>query len=645
MKTQKSEAVVWVERFGLVDIATLICKYLFSEKVIRYDENNTSQTVRIVLRFFNKLGMFRDILPAELELGADANGCSLVYSVQKELDGCTESFCSKYMQENTKAYKQMIKCYMASWLTARVKFINMVKLRTTQFGPGNNRLYLARHPLNTYLVELCRKQGFSITESFFSLDVLRFFLRPYFLLLLILLDKIFPKKHKSNIKETKPSIWVEYCNDTFTDLTFWKPYVRSNNMNTVYYLDRADTPLTAELAEKIEKRGLRWIELHTKALCSDNVMMHDINTLLEKLVFKRVNVPFWTRNFQLEADILFLLYSSLFKRYQVKLLIQHQEFSWTQEVQKQAIESAGGIMIGFQWSNQIYYPEPQYLMPQHVYFVWGKVTSEWLEKKGNSCAYILPSGIWIMPDKKDEQPLINFTSEVKFIIAILDTSTGYNTYCTPSNLLQFYTRVIRLIEDNPSFGGIVKSKNWNVDGLTILPGGDDIVQRLKALCVAQRIVFLKPTVSPVTAAQHAHLSVCNSINSAGIISAIHGHRVIHWDCSCLLINPLYRDPDQKFIFKFLDAMERAILEVADGDSEIGDFLKYRQFFNYFDDLNAPARVGQFIQTFMDEIIKTGDRKQSLAVAVQKYIRDNNIGDDFFAPGQWWEFTSGTPLQV
>ena len=54
-----------------------------------------------------------------------------------------------------------------------------------------------------------------------------------------------------------------------------------------------------------------------------------------------------------------------------------------------------------------------------------------------------------------------------------------------------------------------------------------------------------------------------------------------------------------------------------------------QKFNYFNDLNAPYRVGRFIQTFMNEVLRTNDMEYSLEYSVKKYIEENNIVDDFF----------------
>lgn len=119
------------------------------------------------------------------------------------------------------------------------------------------------------------------------------------------------------------------------------------------------------------------------------------------------------------------------------------------------------------------------------------------------------------------------------------------------------------------------------------------------------------------------------MNSAGIVAGIHGCRAIHWDCSSWLKHPFYKNPTQKFLYTSLDEFKKAIIDASNGDQTIGDFSAWRQKLNHFDDFKASERVGGFIQSFMDDVIKTDEAKQSLDFAVEKYIKVNNVGVDFF----------------
>ncbi len=45
---------------------------------------------------------------------------------------------------------------------------------------------------------------------------------------------------------------------------------------------------------------------------------------------------------------------------------------------------------------------------------------------------------------------------------------------------------------------------------------------------------------------------------------------------------------------------------------------------------------QLIDYFMEEIIKTCDRKHSLQFAVKKYIDKSEIPDNIYGAQEWWE---------
>ena len=99
--------------------------------------------------------------------------------------------------------------------------------------------------------------------------------------------------------------------------------------------------------------------------------------------------------------------------------------------------------------------------------------------------------------------------------------------------------------------------------------------------------------------------------------------------------PIYMESGQKILYPSLDDLEKAIFRVSEGDQSIGDFSKWQQKFNYFNDFKAPERVGHFIQNYMDNVLKTGDVMSSLDLAVKKYIHDNKIKNDFFTIKDLW----------
>lgn len=635
--TGEEKNVIWIEKIGLIITVKLQVLGFFSNTIVRYNEHHISFLCKKYFRLLRKTDICKNFNPANLSLDKkDSKGYALSYKVHKSIDICVEKFCQQYISNKPEWFKKMTKTYLAFSLLSRITFITMVESEIEEKLDQKNVLYLFRHPLNSTFIPFYTKKGLTIKESYNLIEHIRFFLKPLKVIFAILLSKITSYKIKTNISKINPAIWVEHVHKEVVDFTFWKYFIKTKDVDIVCYLDRKDTPPVSEITSEIEKDGLKWIDAQRFSLIkASNFSLSDLKESI-KILFVSSNLPNWFKTFRFEENVLFLLYKSVFKRFQVKILIQHQDTSWQQATQAMAIESVGGIMIGFHWSNFVLIVS-QHLTPQHVYFVWGKIYFDWIQQKSNTCRYILPSGLWITIDDGRLENLNNLSKEVKFKLCIFDSSVEYYLHQTPHSLSKFYLKIIKLLENNTSWCGIVKSKNWrNIDDLVFLPKGNEIVSRMNLLVNQNRLFVLDKTTSPVTAASYANLSVGYGLNSAVIVSAIHGYRGVHWDCSGWLKHPFYKDPTQKFIYQSLNELEEAIISASKGDKSIGDFSKWRQKLNYFDDLNAPERIGKFIQDFMDEVIKTDDGKHSMDFAVKKYIEENGIKDDFFKMDNLWE---------
>ncbi len=640
-----TKTFIWIERFGFFGILSLLIKSILSGYTICYSEHTTSSPIgKRLLALLEKCHLLNNFRRINISLEKiKPYDHTPYYQFIENLNICFGQFCDIYLSNEPASFKNMVKNYLSrSVLYERFCFITAIETEIALKGEiKKNRhiLYIVQHPLNHIIAPFLTQRGFIIKESLNYKETVKFFIGPCYFIVAVLLSKIIPAKIKSNIFKVRPSIWVEYSPvDNFFDCTFWKQYVNTNNFDMVHYIDRNDTPIRNVPVKEIEKSGLRWIDAHSFSLIQmSKISLLTVMKYIYEIFNKSSSLPLWFKVFKFYYNFWLCTYTSIFKYYKVKVLIQHQDHFWRQEVQKKAIESSGGIMIGFHWSNYLTSYEPVIFFPYHVYFLWGKMIYDFVQKKDNICKYIIPSGLWIIDDKKRIEELNNLSYNLNFIINIFDSSTAYYLHQTPNTLSQFYLRILQLIENNPSWGVIVKSKNWgNLYEFSKLPDGNEIILRMHNLIHEKRLVILPGTISPPSLLSYANLSVCYGINSAGIIAGIHGHKAVHWDCSGWLKHPFYKDPNQKFIFETLDELEQAIIKASKGDKTIGDFSKWRQKLNYFDDFKAPERVGKFIQTFMDEVIRTDNMEHSLDFAVKRYSEENKIGEDFFKPEDWWD---------
>ncbi|MFA5317579.1 MAG: hypothetical protein WC369_09185, partial [Dehalococcoidales bacterium] len=351
-----------------------------------------------------------------------------------------------------------------------------------------------------------------------------------------------------------------------------------------------------------------------------------------------VSSPVWLGILRYEYDYYTSIYESVFRRYKVRILIQHQEAFWRQEAQAVAIERAGGIMVGYHWSIYTSYLLPTHFFPQHVYFVWGKYMSELLMKKESACRYVLPSGITIVPNGRILERKDIFAKDADFVISVFDDSAGDKLFNSPGSLSEFYMRVLKIVESNPGIGCIIKSKQPIEQSLPSVPSGREILDKIGKLKAEGRLAVLDHSVSPLVAASCSDLCVGYGINSACAIAAVVGNCAsINWGCSGLRKHPFYKYDKDKIVFDTLDKIEEAVIRASRGDRTVGDYGYLKKQVNYFEDLSAVSRITGFMETYMKARgAEAGDPQRLLEFAAKKYLDDNKIGEDYFRKDDIWE---------
>ncbi len=628
---------IWVEKLGVSDLIAFFIETLFSAAFVRYDEKQVSSLVTRLIAILQHCGLCRNFHPAKLMFNKkDTAGYALNYHMENNLDLCLSEFCDKYIKNESVRFKGAVRTYIAIYLIHRSTFVTMVENEPEFMACGTeNIIYLRGNPFNSVIIPHYRRKGYIIRESALSSDYLVQYLKPFYRLWSIMFAKFSPRNVKTDI--SKPSIWVEYVHGGGIDHIPWRKNVDEDMFDIVYYLDRNDKYSLSEKTQEIEKKQLKCIDLHFHSLVKfAGIGMREVTDMCCTFFYPSSGIPIWFRVFKFEFRMQYLLYKSVFHHFKVKVLLQHQEALWIQEPQRAALEAAGGIMVGFHWSSIQYYKASTLLNPQHVYFVWGKIGYDWMQKRVNLCRYVLPAGLWLKPSESS-LGIAPFKDGLKFIVAIFDSSVTYDIYQAEETLDAFYLKALEMLEKNPEWGGIIKSKNWSkVNDLEFLPHGKEIVSKATSFIKQKRLVFLDNKISPITASAHADISVCYGLNSAGIISGICGHKTAHWDCTGWLNNPFYQDKEQRFLFDTLDDMEDAIVKASQGDAAVGDFSAWRQKIDYFNDDAGPERIGEFIQDFMLNVTKTNDAATSLEETVKRYHAVNNIDDSFFGSDNLWE---------
>lgn len=610
--------VVWVESLGLWDLPRLLREKLGGAE-IRYDEHQASPRSASAARHLG-------FLPAGLTLHVqDEKGRALNYLAESERARYLESFCSRTLAGRPAPFVDAVKCYLTGVLFYRIRFLVMVEHAMKGMAGADHAVYLRRHPANDALFAAGRRPPFELLQSASWTGAARLAAGPVYLAARALLTR-FGRRPASSMESSRPAVWVEYypgeC-DSPTSRAFWREHAVSKDWDRVFYIDRSDTTADRKTREYILSKGFHWIDAHDPAAMGSPALGDLARVLKRFLSYDRLR-PCWLDLFELEFDLLTEIWTSVFQRHRVKLLIQHQDFSWKVMAQAQALERADALMLGFNWSYVPYSELPGHITPQQIFFVWGRANRDWLLAKGHGGGAILPCGVWMTPGGRKDLTRA-FSPAVRFRFAVFDSSYGYNIYAGAEQLAEFLEALLSELEVHTDWGAVFKPKSER--SFENLPGGAALDARLATLRAAGRAVIEPPDTSPADAAAGCDLSVCFGINSAGMVAGAFGLKAIHWDAAGFVDHPFYSDTEQKLLFPRLSDLCRALGQAADGDASIGDFERYRLWMNHFGDTRAAERVGRFISTYMARVSDGSSAPQALDFAVGEYARDNGLARD------------------
>lgn len=622
---------LWPESVELsAGFLVLVARGLLGAEV-RYGKGRVSRPCRRVLLGLRRLGLDPRFRPAALS--HSDQGALLPHEARELIDRLIEGELRR-LEGGPPELRQALRSYLANALLGKLLYATLVDARARRraFAPADQELVLNRHPANAPLAAWLRGRGYRVRETLSCDEILRLALAPLGRALLAALPLQAADGSRGDAVPGRPALWVEWEPRLLSrqwSLLFWKEHVAPLGFDIVCYLDRDDSEPTPEVVRAIQDRGMRWLDCRAPHRLA-RLPVADLLALAREAVACDPRAPWWLHCFRLRYQVTRAIYRALYSRFAVKALIQHQEASWQPNAQAEGLEQAGGIMIGTHWSSYPGYVLNTHTHPQHVYFVWGRSMRETLERKGHTIQRMLPSGLSILPDPATPPPARGLRKGLEFVFAAFDSSVAFHVFHAARDVSAFYGLVLGLLEEHKAWGAVAKRKGSGLDDLASLPGGRGLAARARALAAEGRLAFAEHTVSPATVSQETDLTVCFSVNTPGIVAGILGGRAVHWDCSGDIRHPIYSDPDQKLLYRDPAALRNAVAAAAAGDKTIGDFSKWRRTFDEFADAKGPARVGAFLQAYMDDVALNGDAEGALDRAVDAYLKTNRIEPDFFS---------------
>ena len=381
--------VTWLEGLRAMDVVAACLSQPFSGGAVYYGEAGESVSARCMLALIKRCKIRVDLFPVSLSLAKESpEGQTLVYNVSEDMFLCGEKLFKGSMGDRPLRIKNAISCLMSAWLRNRIAFAAIAGSKAKTMRNKNHVIRFERNSMNKMLCRLYEERGFVVKETWGIYEYIRNAKTILSLAKHVVKSKVIPARPRSNIANIRPSVWIEYDKISMIDFTFWKKHTNNALFDIVNYLDRGDTPVTGKITGEIENNGELWVDAHSEAIAS-NITIPALAALIKGLL-RPDDRPFWIKMFDFEYNYWTSAYAAYFKKFKVKILIQHQDTSWKQEAQAAAVESAGGIMMGFHWSNYPLRMTPSHLFPYHVFFEWGKIFDNFLPLEDNLCNYWFP---------------------------------------------------------------------------------------------------------------------------------------------------------------------------------------------------------------------------------------------------------------
>lgn len=617
---------IWVERLTVPTLLWLWLESAARDLMVRYDEHQTTPLAERLLARLRAAGAAGRWAPAELELDAqDERGRALNYRRESELVRLLEPALNA--ADGDSRDRHALQSFVANALMFRVTFLVMVEAK---LDGGENEALLARHPANRLILEGWRGGKLRLRQTCSLNKHVKTLARPLRIFARAAADAVTWPKNAHSLENIRPAAWIQYYPTDFLggylSRAFWVPFARSEDYDRVSYFDTPGYGVASEERERVRKAGMHWVECCPPSRAAE-LSLGDLFGALSRFFAPRA-IAWWHRWFRFELELRTVIWAAVFRRYQVKLLVQYLEFEWTQAAQARGLERAGGAMMGIHWSDFPFTTEPIHITPSHVFFVWGENNKRWLEEKGTDCRHILPSGAYILPRQSDRAWAERLPKG--FRLALFDGSASYNLYTSPATLSRFLLAMLGLLDRHGDWSAVLKPKREaDYRGL---PDGERIMALQDRLVAQGRLIATPGQVGGAGVAAGVDLSVGLGHNSAAILAAAFGARAVLWDQAGWLDHPLHRVPGQQFYYRDLDGVLGAIEAAAAGDRGVGDFSRWRRLANHFEDADGPRRVAGWVDEYM---AKAARGHGALDEACAEYLRRHRVGPAFTAPGPWW----------
>jgi len=669
---------VWVEHLNVLKLLWILLRYSMKHMVLFY--STTTSSAKNIADFLCNLNIkYIRIRQEDIELGVqDKNGRALRYYVERQ----TSFLASGLFQEKNKQPDWLpaeYKKYSDEWIRILKSLCTVYFKKTLVYVCGVENKYRN----NEIKTEGVKKvimyvdhsvMGGHIRDSYefdtripFEIRLfsqwkynLTFFPIPGIIAYVLLtafvsLIKSKPQSKIAPIALEKGCVFEEYISNIFARYPnaghlFWHQPSGLSPQRLVLYFDRPDSPCDKKAISVVESYNFSWMDL------SDpwRIIKNPVQMALKCLKNSRKAFPGRWSEFNVWRWTSLIYFSTLLECYRVIYRInkvhavhQHQEWDPSTIVKALALRMEDGIMIWNHWSVDHYSVAYFNCGLADLVFSWGPCNDGYFNAHDFSYKFMLQTGM-VAGDgfdtsvlKKANEIRALFSPSVNFVISLFDTSHSSKTQDSTETMLYFYKKILAAIMVREKWGVMIKPKGSH---FARLPKSEAVHGVIEELEKQGRCVLMNGQEKVSVASYAGDVSVCCSINSAGILAALCGKQVLHFDLSGCLEHPLsYLGGENKVIFRSFEKLLHALEEIEKGDKFYGDHSKWLYLFNAFLDNNGPKRAGEVIGAYIKYCDKGLDRDAALKKAAEDYALkwgndkvsipgavQNHLGNDLWA---------------
>lgn len=472
---------------------------------------------------------------------------------------------------------------------------------------------------------------------------------------------IFPSK-RTHVQLGVPKILVEFCDGTGaadsrfrTDL-FWFSASQLRAESLLIYFDRGVCAPSADIKAEFDRLGLDWVSLpglnprkilHAAMGCRSwpyrlspgakqlwSRIRHTWSLCVRSDAFR-----FWWALHDLRFIGSVEWWTEFFKRHGTIAHIHVHDTDWWMISQSIAMDLAGGIGVGRQWSHYLV-PHPQAIT---VYFAWGPYYDTYLKRTPSQIGRLLYAGhlsgqACPPPSTRARDLRLSFERQgAKYVIALFDSSFNPTCHYSRGMHLALYRAILDKIERDRSLGVIIKPKNE--DNLDQLP---EIRKLIEMLSREGRCRVIDYRVVPSEVVLAADILVGLGPNGAVLEGVLAGRPGLHCDLSRKYDDPLYQQGYGRVIFDDLDRFLEALdAHRAGNRSELGDHRFVLPLIDPFQDGEGAKRVGMYLGWYYRVWTQGYGREEALAYATAQYEAHwgqgkNGVPAGAIVPAEGWK---------